>query len=90
MNAPPPDETPLPGRWKPDVLRPGITGIRGSMVTHTTTATNNIEYKINQLIEAVIHNTSLPYTRFLVGSSSPFMPLAERAWCEAMSAWSMK
>ena len=23
----------LPGRWKPDVLCPGIVGMRGSMVT---------------------------------------------------------
>ena len=38
---------------------------------------------------------SPPHTRVLVGCSSPFMPLAEhltalRAWCERISAWSVK
>ena len=33
---PPPSPPHLPGRWQPDMLRPGTIGIRGSIVLRTT------------------------------------------------------
>ena len=74
------------------MLRPGIVGMRGSMIIHTTMAmheneyTSPIEYTPPPILFAVIHMLeSPPHTRFLAGCSSPSMRLAGHL--TALCAW---
>ena len=70
---PPPSNECLPGRWKPDMLRPGVVGMRGSMVLRLRPCMRDrvlvhLSYRVHpptMLASQLVHKFADIYTLYL-------------------------